>query len=317
MRRIEEVLDGAEKICITGHIHPDGDCVGSCLGLYNYIREVRPDLSVTVYLEPFSENFLFLRGADRVNHTYPDAEPADVCLALDCGDKERLGASGKYWDAAKRKVCIDHHVTNTAFGDVNQVCPKASSTSEVLFELMEEERITKETAECLYLGIVHDTGVFKHSNTAGRTMAIAGKLLEKGVSSSYIIDETFYKKTFPQNKALGRALASARLLLDGKFIAGAVTADDLRELGLLPRELDGIVDQLRVTSGVCAAAFLYETGEAGQEWKVSLRANDGVDVSRIATLFGGGGHVKAAGCTMHGEWSEIAGQLARLVEKQL
>ncbi|WP_434311287.1 DHH family phosphoesterase [Hominifimenecus sp. rT4P-3] len=317
MKRIEEVLDGAARICIAGHIHPDGDCVGACLGLYNYIREICPDALVQVYLEPFSEHFAFLKGAETVNHEYPKTEPYDVCFALDCGDKERLGAAGSYWDAASKKVCIDHHVTNTNFGDVNHICPKASSTSEVLYELMDDSRITREIAECLYVGIVHDTGVFKHSNTEERTMAVAGRLMAKGVSSSYIIDETFYKKTFAQNKALGRALGSAKLWLNGKFIAGAITARDMQELGLLSRELDGIVDQLRVTSGVQAAAFLYESEAAEQKWKVSLRANEGVDVSKIAVLFGGGGHVKAAGCTMSGEWTEIADQLAKLVKEQL
>ncbi len=317
MRRIEEVLTGADRVCILGHIHPDGDCVGSCLGLYNYLRKVRPEIQPQVYLEPFSENFSFLQGALEVDHQFPDLSPYDLCFVMDCGERERLGPAAKYFDQAHKRVCVDHHITNQGFGDEYVIQADASSACEVLYGLLEPDQVDQATAACLFLGIVHDTGVFKHSSTTRRTMEVAGELLEKGVSPSYIIDETFYKKTFAQNKVLGRALDSARLWLDGQLIAGRVTAQDMRELGLESRHLDGIVDQLRVTEGVKVAVFLYTMDEERQEWKVSMRSNGGVDVSRIAVRFGGGGHVRAAGCILQGEWPQVVEQVAAQVRQQL
>ena len=317
MKRLEEVIAGARSIAITGHVRPDGDCVGSCLGLYNYISHIQPEAQAQVYLEPFATPFSFLKGADKIRKDCSEDHYYDVCFALDCSDFERLGEAGKYFAAAKQKVCIDHHITNAGYGDINWIQADASSTSELLYTFMEDCVIDLAVAECLYLGIVHDTGVFKHSNTAGITMEIAGKLLEKGVSSAYIIDETFYKKTFAQNKVLGRALDSACLWLDGAFIAGVVSKEDMESCGLEPKDLDGNVDQLRITSGVAVAAFLYEADSQGPEYKVSLRANGEVDVSRIAMGFGGGGHVKAAGCTVTGQWKQIAEILAELVAEQL
>ncbi len=317
MRRIEEVLDGAGRICILGHIHPDGDCVGACLGLYNYLKSACPEAQVTVHLEPFSEYFSFLQGTEQVDHAFPELPPYDLCFVMDCGDRERLGPTVKYFDSARRKVCVDHHITNQGFGDVWEVQPDASSACEVLYSLLDPAQISRDTAECLYLGIVHDTGVFKHSNTSRRTMEVAGQLLEKGISPAYIIDETFSKKSFAQNKALGRALLSARLWLDGRLVAGVITARDMEELGLDSRHLDGIVDQLRVTDGAKLAVFLYPSNESQQEWKVSMRSNDKVDVSRIAVSFGGGGHVKAAGCTLRGEWTAVVDQVAALAEQQM
>lgn len=317
MRQIEEVLAGADRVCILGHIHPDGDCVGSCLGLYNYLRTVRPQMQVQVHLEFFSENFGFLQGASEVDHQFPELPPYDLCFVLDCGDRERLGPAVQYYDQAKKRVCVDHHITNQGFGDEYVVRATASSACEVLYELLDPDQVNLATASCLFLGIVHDTGVFKHSSTTRRTMEVAGELLEKGVSPSYIIDETFYKKTFAQNKALGRALESSRLLLDGQMIVGRVTAQEMRELGLESRHLDGIVDQLRVTEGVKVAVFLYTLDEKIQEWKVSMRSNGGVDVSRIAVKFGGGGHVRAAGCTLRGEWMDVVEQVAALIRQQL
>ncbi len=314
MKKIEDVLqDEPKTIAITGHIHPDGDCVGSCLGLASYLSKILPHAEIGVYLQPFDPSFLFLRGADQIRHSAPENYRPDLAFALDCGDEERMGENQKCFQAASMRVCIDHHYTNMGFGDICLIQGEASSTCEVLFGLMDPSKIDRETAECLYLGIVHDTGVFQHSNTSEYTMRCAGQLISKGAKPEQIIVDTFYKKTFAQNKALGRALDSANLYLDGKMIAAAITQKDLRELGLTARELDGIVNQLRLTEGVEIALFLYET-EPGI-FKASLRATGEADVSRIARHYGGGGHIKAAGCSIPGEWKEIAGEISVLAEQ--
>ena len=317
MAFVDEMLAGCTRVAILGHVRPDGDCVGSCLGLYNYIRDNHPRIEADVYLEEFSAAFGYLRYVDQVLHQLGSEENQvyDLCVCLDASDEERLGQFAALRQKAGRSVCVDHHVTNTGYAGENHVCPTASSTCEFLFGMLEEEKIGRETAECLYTGIIHDTGVFKHSNTTQKTMETAGKLISKGIDFSTIIDDSFYRKTYAQNQILGRALLESGTLLDGKCIFTAISQEDMEEYGVTGKDLDGIVDQLRVTEGVEAAIFLYETG-AG-EYKVSMRSNHDVDVSRIALMFGGGGHVKAAGCTMRGTVQDVIHTLSDQIEKQI
>ena len=239
----------------------------------------------------------------------------DLFISLDASDRERLGEAVKYLDTAKRSVCVDHHITNPGFADENWIVADASSASELAWEIMEEEKISKHTAEALYMGIAHDTGVFQYSNTTPKTMQIAGSLIAKGINFSQIVDNTFYKKTYIQNQILGRALVESILLLDGRIIVGRVRQKDMEFYGAIPADLDGIVSQLRVTDGVEVAIFLYETGN--HQYKVSLRSNGPVDVSAVCAYFGGGGHVKAAGCTMYGTVYDVINNLTLHIEKQL
>ena len=212
-------------------------------------------------------------------------------------------------------LCVDHHVTNTRYGDVNVVEPDASATCEVLFGLMDEEKISRETAECLYTGIIHDTGVFQYSNTSIRTMEIAGKLMAKGIDFSTIISESFYQKTYVQNQVLGRALLESILFCDGQCIFSVMRKKDMEFYGVTSKDMEGIVEQLRSTAGVECAIFLYE--KEFQEFKVSMRSKKKVDVSRVAAYFGGGGHVRAAGCTMNGRIHDVINNLSEHIAKQL
>ena len=314
MKRIEEWLNGVSSLLVTGHVRPDGDCVGACLGIKNYLEAAVPELNVTVCLEEFSPNFRFLRGADDVV-AETDAS-YDLCLVMDASSRDRLSEGVlPAFEKAGKTACIDHHITNTGYTDITFVKPEASSTCEVLCGLLEDSYITKETAECLYLGIVHDTGVFKHSNTTEHTMKEAGRMISFGARPEVIIDDTFYKKTFLQNKILGKALERAELYLDGSVIASFLSLEEMEEFGLSGKDLDGIIDQLRVTEGTEAAVFLYELKE--MEYKVSLRANGRLDVSRVASAFGGGGHIKAAGCQLTGSPDFILSRLFEELKKQL
>ncbi len=179
-----------------------------------------------------------------------------------------------------------------------------------------EEQITKEIAECIYVGIVHDTGVFQYSSTSAKTMEIAGKLMEKGIDFPKIIEETFYAKTFAQNRILGKALLKSRLYAGGRVIASYVTKAEMEEFEALPKHLDGIVNQLLVTKGAEAAIFLYET-EDGGPFKVSTRSHGFVNVAEIAVSFGGGGHVQAAGFSMQGEPESVIQAVVTEMQKQL
>ena len=315
MKQLEEVITGKQKIAIAGHVRPDGDCVGSCLAVYNYIKTYHPEVDVRVYLEAIPTVFYFLKGADDIIHAYTDTDVFDLFIALDCGDTGRLGQAAAYFENAKATACIDHHASNRSFADDNYIFPDASSTCELVFELIDTERITKEIAECLYTGIVHDTGVFQYSCTSAKTMSIGGVLMEKGIDYSKIVDDTFYTKTFAQNQILGKALLDSKLYLDGAVILSVVTKADMDRFGVLPKHLDGIVNQLRVTKDTRVAVFLYENEDGS--FKVSTRVNGDFDACALAMEFGGGGHVKAAGFTMYGEIEEIIKTIIDAIAKRL
>ena len=312
---LERLLQGAHRVALGGHVRPDGDCVGSTLGLYQYLQKNYPEITVDVYLEPVPDSFRFIGAAVDIRSEVTETETYDLFILLDCGDSDRLGFSKMLYEQAGRTACIDHHISNRAFADENEIDPDASSTSELVYRLLDKEKITKEIAECLYLGIVHDTGVFQYSCTAPETMEAAAELMRKGIDYSGIIDRTFYQKSYVQNQVLGKALLDSKLFLDGKCIASFLTKEEMDVYGVKPKELDGIVSQLRVTKGVEVAIFLYELSH--HEFKVSLRATGEGDVSRIAQQFGGGGHKKAAGVTMKGSAEEILSRLVEEIQKQL
>ncbi len=312
---IFKLLETSKSIAIFGHISPDGDCVGSCLGFYNFIVEnYNPD-QVTVFLEDFSKDFMFLSGSDKVCHNPNTEEIFDLGISLDCGDTYRHGDFGHIFMRAQKKISIDHHVSNNGFGDISVVLPDKSSTCEILYDLFPLEKISKNTAECLYVGIVHDTGVFKHSCTAKSTMIAAGELLDKGVRSDHVIDKTFFNKTFAANKLLGVALLNAKLEFDGKLIYTILRLEDFERVGATTLDTDGIVDQLRVTEGIEVALFIYQ--KSVNEYKYSLRANGDIDVSVIATSFGGGGHKKAAGVNIKEPVEETMPRLLETIKKAL
>ena len=311
---LHERIQEAENILIVGHVRPDGDCVGSTVGLWNYIRDNWPEKEAVVCLGDFSQDFMILQGADQVRHELPELS-FDLAISVDASSADRLGAFQEAFFQAHRRICIDHHATNTLFAQENTVDAKASAASELLYTLMDPEKISLSCAECLYLGIVHDTGVFKHSNTTRKTMEIAGALLEKGVSSSRIIDDTFYHKTLIQNRILGHALLQAELAFSGRCIISCVTWEDLQRFHAAALDLEGVIDQLRVTDGTEVAVLIHENGDGC--CKISMRSSKDADVSKVALVFGGGGHVKAAGCTIEGSAPEAKKKLTAVLKEQL
>ena len=314
MTKLETMIDQAGKIVILGHVNPDGDCVGSCLAVYNYIKEWDSTKAVTVRLERAPSKFSYLSGFD-ATETEAGEEAYDLCICLDSSDEERLGDFKSCFDRSAKTICIDHHITNRGYAQENVIDGHASSACEVVYGQLDESRISKRVAECIYTGIIHDTGVFKYSNTSRKTMEIAGKMMEKGIDFGTIIDGSFYKKTYMQSQILGRALLESITFLDGRCIFSVVRKKDMDFYGVDKSDLDGIVDQLRVIDGIECAIFLYETGI--HQFKVSLRSNSIVDVSRIAAYFGGGGHVRAAGCTMSGSVHDVVNNLSAHIAEQL
>ena len=313
--KLDEIIKDKKLIGIAGHVRPDGDCAGSTLAVYNYIKDNYTDKDVRLYLEPIPNIFKFMKRADQIRSDYADDDVFDLFIALDCGDLGRLGNAAKYFENAKSTLCIDHHASNSSFADVNYIFPDASSTCELVFEMIDRTKLKKDIAECLYTGIVHDTGVFQYSCTSAKTMEIAGILMEIGIDYPKIVDETFYTKTFGQNKILGQALLNAELYLEGAVIASVITQAEMDKFSVLPKHLDGIVNQLRVTKDVKIALFLYENED--KTFKGSLRVNGDYNVAEIAAEFGGGGHVKAAGFTIDGPIDTAMDRILSVIKEKI
>lgn len=308
--------EGTTVVAIAGHVRPDGDCVGSCMALYHYIRDNYPDKKVDVFLEDISSKFYYINKADSIiKHSITDAYKPDLFIAIDSGDKERLGFAACLLERTDNTLNIDHHISNTNFAKLNWVKPDASAACEILCEIFKEEAIGYDTAVALFTGIIHDTGVFKHSNTTRSTFNAAGMLVSKGIPSTDIINDSFFQKTYIQNQILGRALLESVMFYDKKCIFSVVSKKDMDFYGVASADLDGIVNQLVVTEGVELAIFMYEIGV--HQYKVSLRSNKYIDVSKIAGQFGGGGHVRAAGCTMHGKVHDVINSISNAIAAQM
>ena len=312
---LNDILKGKKSVALGGHVRPDGDCVGSCMGLYHYLREQYPDICTDVYLEEVPEAYSIIKGTDEVKTQIDDSAVYDLFICLDCGDVQRLGFSGPLFENAKETLCIDHHISNDAFADYNYIVPDASSTSELVYNMADRDKISLASAEALYMGIVHDTGVFQYSCTSPETMEAAAELMRKGINGSEIIDKTYYEKSYIQNQILGRALLESMLIMDKKCIVSVIRQKSMKFFQAQPSDLEGIVSQLRQTKGVEVAIFLHEISP--QQFKVSLRSKGKVDVSEIAQYYGGGGHVRAAGVTMEGSSHDVINNITARIALQL
>ncbi len=315
MTGLREIAQGANTILIAGHLRPDGDCVGAAAAAYLYLKKIYPEAQISAYVEKVPEVYRFLDPEHSIFVEKLPEGPVDLFLSLDSSTKDRLGEAERLFDTAGRTACIDHHVSNLGYARENFVEAGSSSACEVLYGLMEEELIDTRIAEAIYIGIIMDTGVFRYSNTSKKTMEIAGSLMEKGVPFWKYIDECFYQRTYTQTQLLGRTLLTSMRLMEGRVIVATVTRRMLEFYGAQTEDIEGIIDQLRVTKGVEVALLLQEIDD--QQYKVSMRSNTFVDVSKIAVYFGGGGHVKAAGCTMRGSLHDVVNNITEHIEFQM
>ena len=315
MMKINDIIGDAKTIGIAGHVRPDGDCMGSCMSLYNYLKKNRPDLDVRVFLEFVDKKFNIIENTDQIITTGYDGTKFDLFISLDTASLDRLGLNLPFYENAKRTACIDHHASNDGYADYNYILPNASSACEVLYDLLDEELIDKSIAEPMYMGIAHDSGVFRFQSTTPKTMRIAANMIEKGVNVNMILEETFFRKTYNQMMVTAKIQSEAVLALDGKCIYGYCTSEMMEEYGVTTKDLDAVVASIRNVDGVEVAMFLYQLSE--DSYKVSLRSKNYVDVSKIAVENGGGGHVRAAGAEIHGELNDIINKLLNRIKQDI
>ncbi|MBQ9444766.1 MAG: bifunctional oligoribonuclease/PAP phosphatase NrnA [Lachnospiraceae bacterium] len=304
-----------KSIAIGSHLRPDGDAIGSSLGLGAFLNKRFPEIKTDVYLLDPNPEFSFLPGYDEIK-TEPSDEAYDLFIALDLGDRERLGRNAKVMDNAAERICIDHHLGYKGIADEahSYIVPDASSTAELVYDVIGRDSIDKDTAVCIYTGIICDTGVFQYSNTSPKTMEKAGHLMSFGFDHSKVVEKAFFEKNYRQTLLLGRALLESILMMDKKVIVSVITQRTLRFYNATSKDLEGIVSQMKHTEGVDVAVFMHETVTG--EFKVSLRSNENIDVEKIAAKLGGGGHERASGLTMTGSYYDVINNVTAEIEKQ-
>ena len=314
MLNLLQECSGAKTIGITGHVRPDGDCVGSCMALYLYLKKYMPDAEVLVYLEESAKAHYQIESVKEVDYTFTAKTHYDVFFCLDSAP-DRTGQGQALYERAAKKINIDHHITNPGCGDVNYIQPEIGSTAELIYNLIPEEAMDNDIAKALYIGIIHDTGVFQFSNTLPSTMIAGSKLIQYNIDFANLIQESFYEKTYKQTKIMAEAVLKSNMYLDGKCLISYFTREEMTKMQAGSPDFTGIINRLKTVRGVECAVFMYEI-EPGN-YKVSLRTSDRVDATKVTTVFGGGGHVKAAGCNIPGTAEQVITKLTKEIAKQV
>ncbi|MDD5945450.1 MAG: bifunctional oligoribonuclease/PAP phosphatase NrnA [Clostridia bacterium] len=309
---ITEIIDECDSIAVAGHVSPDGDAVSSCCAVAMALE--KKGKQVTVFLEDVPEKFRAVPYSDKIK-TEPSDEDFDLFISLDCGDEGRLGEF-TYLIKNTLTVNIDHHVSNTYFGRYNFVDGDASSTCELVYRLLDGWcPLDKDIAYALYTGIIFDTGCFKHSSTSPFTMQAAAELMTYNIPFTEIQEKLFYSHTPVEAKMLGTAIENMELMCGGSLAVSQLSIEEMEKNGGNSKDADAIVSYLKNTDGVDAAVFFYEKKKG--EIKASMRSNERVNVSEIAVKFGGGGHVRASGCTLFGTFEEVMPKVVEELKRAL
>ncbi|MGI6449810.1 MAG: DHH family phosphoesterase [Desulfitobacteriia bacterium] len=299
-RSLKQLILELEKVpeaALFSHISPDGDCLGSMLAL-GMALESRQKKIAYYNAGPLPNNLRFLPGIELVNTTLPRELP-ETLIFIDCAEAERAYSSLKNHFQGRKILNIDHHISNDHFGTYNWVDPQAAAAGEMVYKLIKKLgiTITKEIAINLYSAIITDTGRFSFSNTTAKSFKIAAELVRTGIDLVAINNILFEQKTLAQTKLLKTALCNLELLQGGTIAVIVLSRQDFAEAGAEENLSEGLVNYARNIENVEAAAILKEIDS--QEIKVSFRSNSWLDVNKIAAQFGGGGHVRASGCSIY------------------
>ena len=311
LSQVVELIESKQRFAITSHIRPDGDALGSSLGLYWLLRALGKEAEV-IMSDPVPHAYEKLPGVEKVRVTPSVDRPYDAVFVIECSDITRPGLI----DLEKQFVVnIDHHATTALFGTINWIDSTASAVGEMIYNLCKAigVRPTKEIAECVYTALITDTGSFHYSNTTERTFKVASELVRAGVKPAKISQAVFSNYAWSKIELMSRVLSTARRDPSGRVAWLRQTLEMQEESGASEEDGDGFVNYPMSCGQVEAVAFMKET--APGVYRTSLRSKGDVNVARIAERFGGGGHRNAAGCTLRGDWEEVEKMIvAHLIE---
>jgi len=309
LSQVVELIENKDRFAITSHIRPDGDSLGSSLGLFWLLRALDKDVEV-IMRDPAPHSYQKLPGADTVRVTPAVDREYDGVFVIECSDIDRPGLI----DLEKQFVVnIDHHSTTELFGTVNWIDSTASAVGEMIYNLCKATgvRVTKEIAECVYTALLTDTGSFHYSNTTERTFKIASELVRTGVKPAKSAEAIFGSYHWAKIELLSQVLATARRDESGHVAWMRQTMEMQERTAASDEDADGFVNYPLAVGEVEATALFKESSPG--VYRTSLRSKGDVNVAKIAELFGGGGHRNAAGCTLRGDWDEIERQVVPLL----
>ncbi len=312
--KVFEALYSSKKVAIFTHMRPDADALGSSCAMKMYLEKLGKSADIYVDAEDISLNYNFIKGVNKVNT--PSLREYDTAIALDCADFGRLGKYGQMYNSIDVRLNIDHHITNDNFGQINCVF-NTSSTGEIVFTIFKAMHVSpnKDIATALYSAVASDTGCFQHGNTNAHTHKVAGQLFRYKIDINKANYYLFKRRSWGQIMLLQTALKNLRLYLDGKLAIMYLKASNFKECDVGTNESFGLVDY-------CVNIEKVEVGILISEIKpnlfaVSIRGKGNVDCSKLAMVFGGGGHPDAAGCNIFGTCNSVINKLIRATRKYL
>lgn len=313
---VDLAIEGIKKsknVYIASHVNPDGDNIGSILALGHALSTILPNVFI-VKTDEIPSDFLFLPGVDLIGD-YNISNDIDLFIALDSSDENRLGKNKDLMLKAKTVINIDHHISNTNFGDINIVVPDASATGELVYKLIKKMNISidKDIASCIYTAISSDTGSFMYDNTTSETHEIVAELLKAKIDKNEININLYQNRSLERTLLLINALESLEFHNDHKIALVRVTQDMLERTKAKMEDTEGIVSFVKEIAPVEVAILLKEFQP--NDIKVSMRSKRYIDVSQICAIFGGGGHIRAAGCTINSSISDAGELIINNLEK--
>ncbi|MDP4158619.1 MAG: bifunctional oligoribonuclease/PAP phosphatase NrnA [Bacillota bacterium] len=312
---IIEVLRKAPKVALFSHVSPDGDCIGSILAIGLALEKMGKE--VFFYNpDPVPDNLRFLPAASRISQELPDSSQ-QTWMFVDCTDFQRVNLAASQISSESTVLNLDHHISNQFFGDLNWVDPQACACGELAVTLINKLgiEIERDMAINLYTAIVTDSGCFQYSNTTAQTHRLTAELLDTGFDLSRIHHNLYDQKPLAQLKLLQCALDSLEIYAEGQLAVMTLSLEDFQKSGAAQELSEGLVNHIRSLAGVEAAILLKEVGP--QEIKGGLRSNLWLNVNEIAARFGGGGHQRAAGCTLRIPMVEAKQAITNAIEEAL
>jgi len=310
---IRKYISGKSSIALFAHTSPDGDAVGASCAFAMALKNAGK--KVTVFLEKYSDVFDVIPTGNLVLNRIPDGFSCELCIAFDCGDSKRLGEFEEFFKN-NDNINIDHHKSNEYFGKLNYADEFATSTSEIIYKLLKSWLpLDKDIACALYAGIIFDTGGLRHSSTKPETLNICACLMAYGFDFNKVYNTIFYTRKFEEAKIMGVALEHMERISDGRIVYSYAAESDIVSCGTTSDGLSEIINYLKGISGCECAVFVY--AKEKDVYKVSMRSDDSFDVCRACMTFGGGGHVKASGCTIKGTLEDVLKNVLAELKKQL
>ena len=297
LKEIAKTIKMHKTIAILPHISPDGDCIGSSFALAHALKKIGKQTSV-ILEDDIPKVLSFLPGDYVKVNEVGNNKVFDIAICIDSGDEKRINKRNDILKNAGITINIDHHITNTEYAEYNYIDGNASCVGEIIYDLINIMEIPVDNliAVNIYTAIITDTGGFRYSNTTERTHIITAELLKYGINIEEVNRIVFGTQTLVQLKLSAKVIESIELYKEGKIAIATILYDTMKNIGAIEEDADGLSNLPRTIEGVEIGILLRETEDGSI--KVNFRSNRYADVSKIAKLFGGGGHKKASGCTI-------------------